>query len=84
MKPIQHVSTNVILKAPADLPVSKCADMPATIISWENGGRGVISYWRPDAAELALLNAGNCVRVFAIGASQPPLALGVDGDGAPT
>lgn len=38
----------------------------------------VLSYWRPDADELAALNAGGAVRLWVVGATMPPVMLDVE------
>ncbi|WP_193317366.1 hypothetical protein [Janthinobacterium violaceinigrum] len=39
----------------------------------------VVSYWSPDAVELAALNAGGAVRLWEVGVTMPPAMLDVDG-----
>ena len=79
MQKIQHPSNNGVLGAPADwdqgelrcnaLPVTRThvGDLPA-----------VLSYWQPDAGELAALNAGGAVRLWVVGATMPPVMLDVE------
>lgn len=80
MNKIQHPSNTDVLGAPAgwdqgelpcnSLPVTRThiGDLPA-----------VLSYWRPDADELAALNAGGAIRLWVVGATMPPVMLDVDG-----
>ena len=79
MQKIQHRSNNGVLGAPAGwdqgelpcnaLPVTRThvGDLPA-----------VVSYWRPDADELAALNAGGAIRLWVVGATMPPVMLDVE------
>lgn len=76
MPRMQHPSNNGLLGAPAGwdqvelpcnaLPIMRThvGDLPA-----------VLSYWQPDAGELAALNAGGTVRLCVVGATMPPLML---------
>lgn len=79
MNKIQHPSNNAVLGAPAgwdqgELPVSALpitrthvGDLPA-----------VVSYWRPAAEELAVLNAGGVLALWVLGATMPPVQLSVE------
>lgn len=79
MQKIQHRSNNGVLGAPAGwdqgelpcnaLPITRphVGDLPA-----------VVSYWRPDADELAALNAGGAIRLWVVGATMPPVMLDVE------
>lgn len=79
----QHPSNNDILGAPRGVPIDECSALPITRVIWQDtGGDGVVSFWMPSADELRLLNAGQAVRITVLGRTHPPLALGVDGDGA--
>lgn len=79
MNKIQHPSNNGVLGAPAgwvqgDNP---CGALPIT--RTECDGLAVVkSYWRPDAEELAALNAGGCVALSVVGNTMPPVMLMVD------
>lgn len=78
----QHPSNNDVLGAPPGVPLDECNALPITRVIWEDtGGDGVVSYWMPSTAELALLAVGRPVRLTVLGRTHPPLALGVDGDG---
>lgn len=79
MKKFQHPSNNGVLGAPAgwvqsDVP---CGALPITR-TVVDGVAVVISYWKPTAEELALLNAGAPVALSIVGTSMPPVALDVD------
>ena len=78
MQKIQHPSNNSVLRAPAgwnrgDLP---CNALPITC-THVGDLPAVLSYWRPDAGELAALNAGGAVRLWVVGATMPPVMLDV-------
>jgi hypothetical protein len=83
MRPIQHPSNNDVLRAPPGVPIEECTPLPITRVIYQGGTNGVWSYWQPSAEELALLKAGKHLRVEIIGGTQPPLSIGVDGDGRP-
>ena len=80
MNKIQHPSNNGVLGAPAgwdqgELPVNALpvththvGDLPA-----------VLSYWRPSAEELAVLNAGGSIALWVLGATMPPVNLSIEG-----
>lgn len=81
MKRSQHWSNNSVLGAPPGCGIDECGALPITRIEYADGQPAVASYWRPTAAELALIAAGNSVRLVVLGTTHPPLMLGVDGDG---
>lgn len=75
---VQHPSNNAVFGAPngwdqAGLP---CGALPVTRTAID-GVPAIQSYWRPNAAELAALNAGNPVVLSIIGQGMPPVQLGV-------
>lgn len=79
MRATQHISNTRVLGAPkgwnqAELP---CSALPITDIN-DNGYRAVLSFWRPSADELAILNNGGMVTLCIPGTSMPPAALGVE------
>lgn len=81
MQKIQHPSNTDVLGAHAgwnhgELP---CSALPVTRTHFGDLP-AVLSYWRPDADELAALNAGCAVRLWVVGATMPPVLLDVDGD----
>ncbi|MEX0142039.1 hypothetical protein MRBLMS1_002883 [Massilia sp. LMS1-1-1.1] len=80
MQKIQHSSNNGVLGAPAgwDQAELPCNALP---IARTHVGdlAAVVSYWRPDAEELAVLNAGGAVQLWVVGATMPPVMLDVDG-----
>lgn len=74
MNPTQHELCNRVL-----LPPEGVNDVrPLAVVDTELGGHPAIaSFWKPDAQELAQLNAGNPIAVFVMGHTHPPLWLGV-------
>lgn len=84
MNPTQHPSNNRVLSAPAgwdhsQAPVHALA-ITDTVLQ---GAPCIASFWRPDAAELAALNAGGLVMLHVIGRTMPPVALAVTVPGGP-
>lgn len=80
MERMQHPSNNAVLGAPkgwdqGELP---CGALPITRIT-EGGITQVVSFWKPNADELAALVAGKPVMLFVVGATMPPVALAVEG-----
>lgn len=79
MQKIQHPSNNCVLGAPAgwDQAELPCGALPIT--RTHVGDLPVVaSYWRPDAEELALLNAGGAIVLQVLGVTMPPVSLSVD------
>lgn len=76
----QHPTTNTLLTAPAGTP--DVVSLPVSAVLLPTPGFGatpaVVSYWRPDADELARLNAGKSVAVIVLGTTQPPMRVCVD------
>lgn len=79
MKGIQHTSNTRALGAPKgwDQSEAPCNALPVTDCTL-NGVQSIKSYWKPDADELAMLNAGYHVTLYIVGAGMPPVALGVE------
>lgn len=73
----QHPSNNGVLGAPKGVPIDECRALPVTHTEL-NGSPCVASFWKPDAQELALLNAGKPVILFVQGATHPPLSVCVE------
>lgn len=82
MRATQHPLNNGVLGAPAGMSIEQCHALSVTRCQYEDGTPGTASYWLPSAEELALLQAGMAVRLLVLGGVHPPVALGVDGDGA--
>ena len=80
MERMQHHSNNAVLGAPkgwdqGELP---CGALPITRIV-DGGITQVVSFWKPNADELAALAAGKPVMLFVVGNTMPPVALAVEG-----
>lgn len=75
----QHPSNNAVLGAPAgwDQGELPCSALSITRVTYD-GINAVMSYWKPTAEELAMLNAGGSVALSVIGTSMPPVMLEVD------
>lgn len=67
MTPIRTNACNVTFTAP------DCADLPALV---EDGL--IYTYWRPNAEELAAINAGLPVRLVIVSPAQPPVCIDVE------
>lgn len=81
MIPTQHPSNNDVLLPPPGATNDECRPLAITRAVTPDGAPWVVSYWRPDPEELALLAAGASVRFSCWGRTHPPIYLGVDGDG---
>lgn len=79
MNKLPHPSNNGELGAPAgwDQGELPCNALPATR-THVGGLPAVLSYWRPDAEELAALNACGAVCLWVVGATMPPVMLDVE------
>ena len=73
----QHPSNNGVLGAPKGVPIEECRALPVTHMEM-GGAPCVASFWRPDAQELALLNAGKPVILFVQGCTHAPLSVCVE------
>ncbi len=78
MRAIQHPTNNRVLGAPkgwdqGELP---CSALAVTDTIWD-GVPAVVSFWQPDATELAALNAGKPVALSIVGRTMPPAAVWV-------
>lgn len=67
MSPIRTSACNMTYVAPG------CTDLPAA-----RGDGFTATYWKPDAEELAMLNAGFPVKLSIVGAGMPPVAVEVE------
>lgn len=79
MDSLQHPSNNQVLAPPKGAPAGECRPLPVTVTQ-DDGGRAVtVSFWRPDAKELALLRAGKPVMLFVWATSNlAPVWVGVE------
>ena len=76
MEFIQHSSNNRVLGAPEGVPIEECRALPVTDMMVD--GRPVVaSFWKPDANELAALNAGHPVILMIQGFTHAPVMVGV-------
>ena len=50
-----------------------CADLPVY-----QGEDFIVTWWRPDPEELAMIAAGMPIKLCFLGQSVPPVSLGVD------
>lgn len=86
MTPTNFPQANRVLSPPADLDERQCGSIPAYVGEVQpgsslDGASIVVVAWRPNAAELAVLNAGGNVFLSCIGGLVPHL-LSVDFDAA--
>jgi hypothetical protein len=77
MSPIQHPTNNRVLGAPQGVPIEDCKALAVTDTVM-NDAPAVASFWRPDALELAMLNAGKAVVLCVQGQTHAPLYVGVE------
>lgn len=77
MRYIQHSTNNDVLGAPRGVPIDDCGALPVTRAFDEHGNPILQSFWRPDAAELAALNAGHPVVLQIWGSTHAPLFVAV-------
>lgn len=76
MKPVSHPSNTRTLQAPVGWDQSGLPVEPLGITDqYVEGVHCVWSFWRPDAEELAALNAGGHVVLSIVGRTMPPAAL---------
>ncbi len=73
MKPVEFEGQDVLLKPPPNMPRGSCGQLPVKVFEG-----CLVSYWKPSAAELAQLNAGELVRVSIMGERQPPVSIAVE------
>ena len=82
MQPTQHPSNNDVLRPPPGVSNDECRPLAITRVIYEPSNlQAVVSYWKPSADELRLLNEGRAVYMSCWGQTHPPIAIGVDGDG---
>lgn len=76
MKPVNHPSNTRTLQPPAGWDQGGLPVEPLGITDqWVEGILCVWSFWRPDAEELAALNAGGYVVLSIVGRTMPPAAV---------
>jgi hypothetical protein len=80
---VRHPQTNHDFGAPPDMQDGSCATLPVVLLKDEYG-IWACSYWKPDAAELAALQAGSSVqlgvRLGGDDGSHPVVSMGVTKD----
>ena len=75
----QHPSNNFVLGAPSgwDQKALECGALPVTRAEVE-GQPVMVSFWKPDAAELKALVDGGSVSLWIYGQGHPVVAVGVE------
>jgi hypothetical protein len=78
MRFTQHTSNNGVLGAPPgwDQKELPCGALPITRTEID-GHAVMVSFWKPDAEELAALNRGDSISLWIYGAQHPVVAMGV-------
>lgn len=78
MRFTQRPSNNRVLGAPKgwDQKALECGALPITQTEVD-GMPAMVSFWRPDAAELEALQKGALVALWVIGEAHPPVSIGV-------
>ncbi len=79
MNRAQHSSNNAVLGAPKGWQQDElsCDALPITRTDVD-GKPAVVSFWRPSKAEVALIQAGGLIAVWAIGNTVPPMSVMVE------
>ncbi len=79
MRYTQHPSNNHVLGAPPgwDQKELPCGALPITRVQME-GKPAMVSFWKPDAADLAVLAEGGTVALWVYGEVHPVVAVGVE------
>lgn len=84
MNPIQHPTNNRAIGAPKDWGVTDkddpnyCVVLPITDVSQDPFGNWMVSFWKPDKAELDRLKAGKPVMLWIQGVSHPVVSVSVE------
>lgn len=73
---ISHPTNNLVMKAPEG--ATNVDDLPVTIAKLSDGSQAIVSFWKPDAEELAALNAGKPVMLYILSPQHPVVSLGVE------
>ena len=76
MNYVQDPLCNAVLGAPPGTKIEECHALPVLRFV-EDGREMVASFWKPDAEELAALNAGKSVVVMVWGTTQAPMMVAV-------
>ena len=77
MQILQHRLCTDSIGAPSDMPEPDCSALPCMYLE-DEFGKWTVSFWKPDAEEVARLNAGGCITlsVRAAGRQHPVVGLG--------
>lgn len=79
MNRFQHPSNNGVLGAPAGWDRAEIPCGALLITRREVDGRpAIVSFWKPTADELAMLNAGSSVALWVLGQTMPPVSMEVE------
>lgn len=76
---IQHPTNNCVLGAPRGMSREECRAMPVTLVQYQDGQRGTMSFWKPTEAERRAINLGRPVVLTMLGSVCPPVIVGVEG-----
>jgi hypothetical protein len=79
MEIVTHSTCNDVLGVSAEQAAEGVVPLPINRSS-EDGLPCVESFWKPDALELAAINAGHPILVRVMGHRHPPIFIGVAGD----
>ena len=79
MRYIQHPSNNFVLGAPGgwDQKAIECGALPVTRTQMQ-GHPVMMSFWKPDAADLEALAKGGSIALWVYGEQHPVVAVGVE------
>jgi hypothetical protein len=72
MTPIHHSLCNDVLRRPEGLTEEECGDLPIF-----RNDTCVVSFWRPEPAELQALAAGQPIMLAIASQTHPPLSVSV-------
>ena len=84
MKIINHSACNAVIGAPEDMQDGSCESLPVAYQT-TNDGTFAVSFWEPDATELAVLAQGGGIALWvrAQGRQHPVVAVGTYEDDTP-
>ncbi|CAM8626595.1 hypothetical protein MCEMSHM24_02684 [Comamonadaceae bacterium] len=80
MRYIQHPTNNHVLGAPGgwDQKAIECGALPVTKTELEGGHPVMVSFWKPDAADLETLAKGGSVALWVYGNTHPVVAVSTE------
>jgi hypothetical protein len=78
MEILEHPLCTLRIGAPSDMQDGSCDPLPVAMHT-DQHGTWSISFWKPDAAEIAQLQAGGTIALWvrAVGRQHPVVAVGV-------